>query len=52
MEKLGDSSKLNASWDFLMYLHELGRARGEAFLDAHFDRLGRESSTDVAARFL
>ncbi len=52
MEKLGESSKLNASWDFLMYLRELGRARGEAFLDAHFDKLGRESSTDVAARFL
>jgi len=52
MRKLGVSSKLNAQWDFLMYLFELGRARGAAFLDAHYDQLGRESSTDFLARFL
>jgi NTE family protein len=52
MRKLGVSSKLNAQWDFLMWLHELGRGRAAAFLDAHYDKLGRESSTDVAERFL
>lgn len=52
MRELGESSKLNASWDFLMYLHELGRERGEAFLNAHYDKLGRESSTPIAERFL
>lgn len=52
MRELGESSKLNASWDFLMYLRELGRERGEAFLNAHYDKLGRESSTPIAERFL
>ena len=52
MRELGESSKLNANWDFLMYLHELGRERGEAFLHAHYDKLGRESSTPIADRFL
>lgn len=52
MRKLDVSSKLNASWDFLMYLHELGRQRGAAFLEAHFDKLGHESSTSIEARFL
>jgi NTE family protein len=52
MRRLGVSSKLNAQWDFLMYLYQLGRERGAAFLDAHYDKLGRESSTDLLARFL
>jgi NTE family protein len=52
MRKLGVSSKLNAQWDFLMWLHQLGRERAGAFLEAHFDKIGRESSTDIGARFL
>ena len=52
MRKLGVSSKLNAQWDFLMWLHQLGRERAGAFLEANYDKLGRESSTDIAARFL
>jgi NTE family protein len=52
MRKLGVSSKLNAQWDFLMYLHRLGRERAASFLEAHYDSLGRESSTDITARFL
>ncbi|MGH8633430.1 MAG: hypothetical protein ACRET7_04780 [Burkholderiales bacterium] len=52
MRKLGTSSKLNARWDFLQYLHRLGRERAGAFLAAHYDQLGRESSTDLTARFL
>jgi predicted acylesterase/phospholipase RssA len=30
----------------------LGRDRGEAFLEAHYEKLGTESSLDVAERFL
>lgn len=52
MRRLGVSSKLNAQRDFLMWLHQLGRSRGEAFLAAHYHKLGRESSTDIAERFL
>src|SRR5512147_323638 len=32
MNNLGVSSKLNAGWDFLTWLFELGRKRGDAFL--------------------
>ncbi len=51
MARLGYSSKLNAERDFLLRLKELGRARAEAFLAAHRDRLNVESSLDIT-RFL
>jgi NTE family protein len=52
MRRLGYSSKLNAGGDFLGWLFELGRGRAEAFLDAHHDKIGVESSTDIVERFL
>jgi NTE family protein len=52
MDELGYSSKLNADAKFLEWLFALGRAKAEAFLAAHFDKIGVESSTDIEARFL
>jgi NTE family protein len=52
MSKLGVSSKLNATWNFLMWLFELGRERGDAFLNEHFDKIGWQSSTSIEQRFL
>ncbi|MBK3774477.1 patatin-like phospholipase family protein [Azospirillum sp. YIM DDC1] len=52
VEKLGVTSKLNADWDFLMYMFETGRHKADEFLDQHFDKIGRESSTDISAKFL
>jgi NTE family protein len=52
MRKLSASSKLNASWDFIKRLFELGRDRADAFLAAHYDKIGHESSTAIAERFL
>jgi NTE family protein len=52
MRRLGYSSKLNAGSDFLGWLFELGRGRAAAFLDAHHDKIGVESSTDIVERFL
>jgi len=52
LNRMGVSSKLNADWDFLMQLKELGRDRGEEFLDLHYDKVGRESSTDIEKKFL
>ncbi len=52
MAKLGVSSKLNADPDFLRHLFELGRQRAGAWLDAHFEQVGRESSTDIATTFM
>ena len=51
VEKLGVTSKLNADWDFLMYMFETGRHKAEEFLDHHFDKIGKESSTDISAKF-
>jgi NTE family protein len=52
MSRLGYSSKLNADRDFLSWLFELGRAQANAFLAAHYDKIGVESSTDIAEKFL
>jgi len=52
MGPLGYSSKLNADADFLAWLFELGRAKAGIFLAEHFEKIGVESSTDIAARYL
>ncbi|MEO3471652.1 patatin-like phospholipase family protein [Roseomonas sp. CAU 1739] len=46
------SSKMNASIGFLHHLRALGVARAETFLDAHFDAIGVNSSTDIVTKFL
>jgi NTE family protein len=51
LNKLGVSSKVNADWDFLMYLHENGRKRAEDFLHQHYDKIGHESSTNIEEKF-
>jgi len=52
MRHLGVSSKLNVKWDFLMWLFELGRRRGDAFLNEHSSEIGKQSSVDIERRFL
>ena len=52
MVKLGVSSKMNADWDFLLHLNEAGRACAETWIAASFDRLGRESTTDIRQQYL
>ncbi len=52
MRRLSTSSKLNASWEFLIWLRDLGRARAQAFLDDHYATIGHSSSTDIVERFL
>jgi len=51
MGRLGVSSKLNVSHEFLKWLFELGRQRADTFLSNHYDRIGKESSTSIE-RFL
>jgi len=46
------SSKLNADAGFLDHLFQLGRVRGDEWLSTHVDKVGIESSTDIAAKFL
>ena len=51
LKPLGASSKLNAEWDFLTHLFEIGRESAAAWLDANFDRLGVESTVDIRKLF-
>ena len=43
----GASSKLNAEFDFLLTLKELGRQTAESWLKQHWDRVNVESSCDL-----
>jgi NTE family protein len=45
------TSRLNADWDFLHHLHNMGRARADQWLEANFDRLGIESTVDLDAKY-
>ncbi|MBM3491513.1 MAG: patatin-like phospholipase family protein [Alphaproteobacteria bacterium] len=46
------SSKLNAEPDFLEHLFAIGRRTAEAWLERHFDALGRSSTIDIPALYL
>ena len=46
------ASKLNGDWDFLMELHELGRAKAETWLAENFQHLGRKSTIDIRDKYL
>jgi NTE family protein len=52
MKEFGVSSKLNADWDFLVELRDLGRARAQAWIDANYERLGIESTIDIQTKYL
>jgi len=52
MLELNASSKLNTSWDFLSYLHQLGRKSAQKWLDKNFDCLGNSSSADIHNTYL
>ena len=49
MEKLGDSSKLNAEWAFLTMLRDEGRKAAAAFGASHRDDIGKRSTYDLDA---
>ena len=49
MVNLGYSPKLNAEWDFLCMLRDVGRRAAGSFLDTHGADLGRRSSFDLDA---
>jgi NTE family protein len=49
LRPMAASSKLNAEWDFLTHLRDLGRESTKVWLDANFDRIGVESTLDLRA---
>lgn len=52
MADLNISSKLNARWDFLLRLRDLGRSYADRWLSENFDKIGVESSCDIRKEFL
>ncbi|MBI1779454.1 MAG: patatin-like phospholipase family protein [Proteobacteria bacterium] len=52
MKGLGVSSKLNADWDFLSHLKDIGRRTADTWLAQNYDSIGRASSVDIRAKFL
>src|SRR5271169_385681 len=52
MAKLSIASKLDGDWEFLTGLRDTGRERAEQWLDAHFDRIGVESTVDLQAVYM
>jgi NTE family protein len=51
LQHLDASSKLNAEWDYLLYLKERGRGWAESFLAAHYDDIGVRGTLDIKALF-
>ena len=52
MTGLGVASKLNADWDFLQRLFAAGRARATLWLEQNYDKIGVDSTVDIAATYL
>jgi NTE family protein len=52
MQGLGVASKLNADWEFLTHLHEIGRERAEAWLKDDFTLVGHASTVDLRGTYL
>lgn len=48
---LSASSKLNAEWEFLKKLCDIGRASAQQFLDQHYETIGKHSSLDLVKEF-
>ncbi len=52
LEELADltaSSKLNAEWDFFVYLRDHGRHAAKLWIDKHYDDIGECSTIDLLA---
>ncbi|MGB0865739.1 MAG: patatin-like phospholipase family protein [Granulosicoccaceae bacterium] len=49
---LSSKSKSNTEWKFLTDLRDKGRDAADAWLEAHFDKLGKRDSVDLEEAFL
>ena len=52
MRELSVTSKLNADWEFLTHLRDVGREAADKWLADKFAAVGRESTIDVRERYL
>jgi NTE family protein len=46
LTSLGRSSKMNADWDFLVYLHDLGTQAASDWMEKNYELIGKSSSYD------
>jgi NTE family protein len=47
LKNLSVSSKLNAEWEFLKHLHDVGYRTAEVWLNDNYEALGNQSSLDI-----
>jgi len=52
MTSLGTSSKMNADWEFLTYLRDMGRQAADDWLEKNYDKIGVEPTIDIRKLFL
>jgi NTE family protein len=52
MHNLNASSKMNADWDFFLYLKEIGRKTAEEWLKRDLKMVGVKSTIDIREKFL
>ena len=52
MANLGVASKLSPDWDFLCHLRDVGRNNAAAWLEENFDKVGKQTSIDLAEAYL
>jgi NTE family protein len=52
MRAMNVRSKFNADWEQVNMLMKVGRERADAWLAAHFDRLGKRSTIDIHQKYL
>jgi NTE family protein len=52
LKPLGVSSKFNTEWGFLEHLHDVGYRTTSAWLDKHYDDLGKRSTLDIESVYL
>ena len=51
LAEMGASTKLNAEWEFLEHLHDIGRQAAQDWLTENRDHIGNKSTVDVRAMF-
>jgi NTE family protein len=52
MHHLNASSKMNAEWDFFMFLKNIGRQHADEWLKAHWNDIGKRGTLDIREKFL
>jgi NTE family protein len=48
LRRLSISSKMNAEWEFLEHLHDIGHTTAERWLAGNLQRMGKESTLDMS----